>query len=128
MAERAIVLDASALLAVLFDEPGAERVAASLSGALVSAVDFHEVIAKLVDRDVPDDVFALLDQLDITVVPVDRAQAEIGGRLRAQTREAKLSLGDRCCLALASVRGATALTADRDWATLNLEIAVELVR
>ncbi len=128
MAERAVVLDASALLAVLFDEPGAERVAASLSGALVSAVNFHEVIAKLVDRDVPDDVFAMLDQLDITVVSVDRAQAEIGGRLRAQTRDAKLSLGDRCCLALAATRDATALTADREWTTLDLEIAVELVR
>jgi ribonuclease VapC len=112
------VIDASALLCVLFDEPGAVYVAERMSGALVSAVNYHEVIAKLVDR----------GTLDFDVVPVDRHQAELAGLMRTTTADAGLSLGDRSCLALALVRRATALTTDRAWQVMELEILVEPVR
>jgi len=132
--ETIYALDASAVLCAFFDEPGADVVAARMNGALLSAVSYHEIVAKLVDRQLPPhDIRLIMSQLDVEVVPVDRRQAEIAGLLRAHTRDAGLSLGDRACLALAFDRKATALTADKAWAGLELEleledIAVELVR
>jgi PIN domain nuclease of toxin-antitoxin system len=114
------VLDASAVLAAFFDEPGADVVAARISGALLSAVNYHEIVAKLIDHGTPSDhIIDIMSQLDVEVVSVDRAQAMAAGLLRATTRAAGLSLGDRGCLALALSRQATALTTDRTW----LEIA-----
>ena len=124
-----VVLDASAVLAVLFDEPGAEAIAARLDGAVISAVNYHEVVAKLVDRGYPsNEVIGLLRELDIDVVPVDRTQAEAGGLLRATTRACGLSLGDRSCLALAGSRDAVAVTTDRAWGRLETDIAFEILR
>lgn len=123
------ILDASALLCLLFEEDGAEQVAARLPGAMVSAVNYSEVVAKLVDRGMPaDEIVPLMADLDVELVPVDRAQAEAAGLLRAATRARGLSLGDRACLALALGRGGVALTADRAWADLDAGVAIELVR
>ncbi|MEZ0498126.1 type II toxin-antitoxin system VapC family toxin [Sphingomonas sp. IW22] len=123
------VLDASALLCLLFGEPGADRAEMRLTGALVSAVNYHEVLAKLTDHGVDAaEAQMMLAELDIDVVPVDRAQAEIGGKLRPETRDGGLSLGDRSCLALALCNSATAVTADRAWETLDVGVVVELVR
>jgi ribonuclease VapC len=123
------VLDASALLCLLFGEPGADRVEMRLTGALVSAVNYHEVLAKLTDHGVDAaEAQMMLAELDIDVMPVDRAQAEIGGTLRSKTRGSGLSLGDRSCLALALCRSATAVTADRAWEALDVGVVVELVR
>jgi ribonuclease VapC len=123
------VLDASALLCVLFGEPGAERVETVLSGAQVSAVNFSEVVAKLVDRGAPDDIIVGdLRELDIDIIQMDHAQAERAGLMRRKTRAAGLSVGDRACLALAGMRGAVAVTADRAWAGLDVGVTVEVVR
>ena len=123
------ILDASALLCLLFGEPGADRVEMRLTVALVSAVNYHEVLAKLTDHGVDAaEAQMMLAELDIDVVPVDRAQAEIGGKLRPETRSSGLSLGDRSCLALALGRSATAVTADRAWEALDVGVVVELVR
>jgi PIN domain nuclease of toxin-antitoxin system len=123
------VLDASALLCLLFREPGAERVEAALAGARMSAANLAEVVAKLVERGADGAaVVADLAELDLEIVPLDRAQAEAAGLLQAVTRGAGLSLGDRCCLALASSLDATAVTTDRAWAKLGRGVAVELVR
>lgn len=124
-----VVLDASAVLAVLFDEPGAGEIAVRLDGALLSAVNYHEVVAKLVDRNSPtEEIIAMIGELDVVVVPVDRAQAEAAGLLRASTRAIGLSLGDRSCLALALSRGAVAVTTDRVWGSLDIGVAVEVIR
>lgn len=129
MAEGGYVLDASALLCLFFQEPGAERVEAVLAGARVGAANLAEVIAKLVDRGVDGEQVATeIAELDLEVVPLDRGQAEAAGLLRAATRRSGLSLGDRCCLALAQKLGATAVTTDRAWAGLGAGIAVEVVR
>lgn len=129
MAESGYVLDASALLCLFFQEPGAEHVEAVLAGARVSAANLAEVIAKLVDRGVDGEQVATeIAELDLEVVPLDRGQAEAAGMLRAATRRSGLSLGDRCCLALAQKLGATAVTTDRAWAGLGTGIAVEVVR
>ena len=129
MASAAHVLDASALLCLLFEEPGHERVETALGSACIAAANLAEVVGKLVDRGVPaDEAIADLRSVDLEVIDMDRAQAEAAGALRAATRAAGLSLGDRACLALAQSLGAAALTTDRAWAGLDGGVAVEVVR
>ncbi len=129
MTDRAIVLDASAVLAAFFDEPGADTVAEQMSGALMSAVNYAEVVAKLVDRGIPNSqILEVMAQVDVEVVPADRDQATIAGLLRAETRSAGLSLGDRSCLALAITRRGVALTMDRAWASLQLDVEILVAR
>lgn len=124
-----IVLDASALLAVLNGEPGAERVIEALPGSVISAVNLAEVATKLQDRGVPDDrVRAIIEALELTVTRLDGDLAIDTGLLRAATRAAGLSLGDRACLVLAASLGATALTTDRSWQALDIGVAIELAR
>jgi ribonuclease VapC len=127
--DKPYVLDASALLAAFFNEPGADHVAERMSGALLSAANHAEVVAKLVDRGTPrEQILEIMGQLDVEVVPVDQAQATTAGLLRDSTRSAGLSLGDRLCLALAISRDAVALTTDRVWADLELGATVEVAR
>ena len=126
MSKLKYVLDASALLAVLFGEPGAERVEAVLPVAIISAANWSEVVAKLIDKGLPvEEALSDLGQLDITVVPVSREHAELAGTLRATTRSAGLSLGDRLSLALGIQSNATVLTSDRAWG--RLEVATPLI-
>lgn len=129
MTDRPYVLDASAVLAAFFNEPGADYVAERMGGALLSTVNLSEVIAKLVDRGTPrEQILEIMAQLDVDVVPVDRDQATAAGLLRAETRSAGLSLGDRACLALAIDRDGIALTTDRAWSDLHTAAEVELAR
>lgn len=126
-----VVLDASAILAVIFDEPGAERVAAHLPGALASTVNVAEVAARLLALEMPEDtVEAIIDTLQLTMQPFDREQALETACLRSVTRTKGLSLGDRACLALAKARAAPALTADTVWQTVaeTAQVRVELIR
>jgi PIN domain nuclease of toxin-antitoxin system len=129
MSEPVYVLDASALLATLFEEAGSDVVETVLPGARMSAVNFSEVVAKLSDHGLAnDDILRDLAELDIVVCDVDRKQAETAGLLRRRTKIAGLSLGDRACLALAAALGATAVTADRAWAELSLDLDIQIVR
>jgi ribonuclease VapC len=122
-------IDSSVLLAVILAEPGWQAWVPLIERGVISAVNIAEVVARLVDRGVPE---APLNQLlrvaELTVVPHDLEQALESGRLRALTRHAGLSLGDRACLALARTHGLSVLTADRVWATLALDVPVELIR
>lgn len=114
-----VVLDASALIAMLRDEAGASKVADVLAAARMSAVNYAEVISHFVRAGMPErEVDAMLDPLPIDVVPLDKGLARLAGRLRTLTVEAGLSLGDRCCLALAARDGLPAWTADRAWRTV----------
>lgn len=114
-----MVLDASALLALLQHEPGSDVVANLLPRAVISAVNLSEVVAKLADRGVPRAELRLaLDGLDLDVRGFDTDSAYAAGELRRTTRDAGLSLGDRACLSLAMQLGAAAVTADRAWAGL----------
>ena len=124
-----VVLDASAVLAVVNSEPGIEMVQDVWMDASISAVNYSEVIAKLVDSGLDDaDTIDILDALPLTVHDVDIAQARQAGLLRRQTREHGLSLGDRACLALAVSLGLPVLTADRVWVDLGLGIEVIVIR
>lgn len=124
-----VVLDASALLALLWSEAGGETVAEVLPGALLSAVNLAEVCSKLVDRGIDGQaVRDLLSDLPIRIVGFDERQAHIAGEFRLATRSLGLSLGDRACLALARVENATAITADRSWSGLDALATVRLIR
>jgi PIN domain nuclease of toxin-antitoxin system len=124
-----VVLDASALLALLRSEPGAARVNAALPQAAISAVNLAEVVAKLAEHGVPvDAVSQALRSFELPVVPFDEPLAYLAGELRAATRDAGISFGDRVCLALARHRAAIALTADRSWVELDVGVEIELIR
>ena len=127
-----IVLDASAVLALLLREPGAERVTAAIvAGARMSTVNFSEVATRYVRAGATEaELLALRDGLPVTLVAVDADLALRAARMSAVTREAGLSLGDRLCLALAQREGATALTADRAWAGVAgaIGVTVEVLR
>ncbi len=123
------VLDASALLALLHQEPGEERVVEALaSGAVMSAVNLSEVVAKLADIGMTEpDIRATVETLDIEVAEFDVSGAFATGMLRPPSRRAGLSLGDRACLALGQQRGLPVLTADTAWNSLSLGSEIEIV-
>jgi PIN domain nuclease of toxin-antitoxin system len=124
-----IVLDASALMAVLREEPGAAVVEALLDAAAISTVNLSEVQAKLVERGTPAaGAWSWLTELDLEVVDFDRAQARIAGDLRVPTRGRGLSFADCACLALARVLQRPAVTADRAWAELQLGVEIRTIR
>jgi ribonuclease VapC len=107
---------------VLQSEPGAETVEAILPRAIASTVNVSEVIGKLRDRGMSEDAAnTAMALLSLDVRPFTDAQARMAGHLRPATRSAGLSLGDRCCLALAIELGAAAYTTERVWAALEID-------
>jgi ribonuclease VapC len=123
------VLDASALLALLNEEPGNEVVAESIPGATISAVNLSEVVAKLVEAGMPDDaVRSALGDLGIEIRVFDGEAAYLTGALRPQTRKLGLSLGDRACVALGLQLSLPVLTADRNWKELDVGVEVQVIR
>jgi PIN domain nuclease of toxin-antitoxin system len=124
------VLDASAVLALIHNEPGAEMVAAELRNAVLGAANLAEVVGKMVDAEF--DISRLRELLRASGVRIERLledDAEIAGALRSIDGGRSLSLGDRCCLAL-TLRSnpAEVLTADQALAGLDLPLRVRLLR
>ncbi|MDE2005310.1 MAG: type II toxin-antitoxin system VapC family toxin [Rhodospirillales bacterium] len=126
------ILDASAVLALLLDEPGAEAVSAAIAeGARMSAVNFAEVATRYVRAGATEtDLRALRDGLPVTLVATDAELAIRAALFSRITREAGLSLGDRMCLALAQRDGLPVLTADRAWVGVaeRLGVTVRTIR
>jgi ribonuclease VapC len=122
-----VVLDASAVLALMDAEPGEEAVAAVLPGALLSAVNLAEVVSKLAERGMPAaQAHADALALGIEVVAFDGDHALDAGALRPLTRAAGLSLGDRCCLALARSRNLPVLTTEAWWEPMARVVGVAI--
>ena len=122
------VLDASALLAVLYREPGSVVVERYFPQAVVSSVNLSEVAAKLSDHGVESqEVLEILSGLGLEVREFDTEQAFLAGSLRKVTRPLGLSLGDRACLALGIAEGVPILTTDRAWEAVPLETPAEVV-
>lgn len=124
------ILDASAVLTLLWNEPGSEQVEAVIERAAISAVNWSEVATVLSDRGMSgESAAATLQALPIaSVIPFDRKQAELAGSLRRATKSVGLSLGNRACLALALAQRLPAITADRAWTTLDRGADVRLIR
>lgn len=124
-----VVLDASAVLAIVHDEPGAEFVRPYLPGAYLSAVNAAEVAVKLVDGGAdPHEAGARLSRLGVRVLAFEPRDVVPGAQLRTASRSAGLSLADRACLTLAQRLRLPALTADRKWSKLDLRIDVRQIR
>ncbi len=124
-----VVLNASALLAIIQKERGRERVLAEADGALVCAVNLFEVL-DVYGRQRPDParVRVQLERLGMVFVPFSEADAMIAVTLPRKIGKRGLSLADRCCLAFAIARRLPVLTGDRDWVKLDLPIEVRLIR
>jgi len=128
------VLDASALLAFMREETGADRVEAMIGqGALVSAVNWAEVLARIVvSGGDPHEIVAMAlpagAATRLELIPFDAAQARETARMMPYTRGLGLSLADRAALALAATRRLRILTADRAWRSLRLPIKIEVIR
>lgn len=123
------VIDASALLALLKAEPGADIVTEALPGAVISAINLSEVVAKLSETGMPEKAIRqALQPLALQIIPFDEEQAYQAGLLRASTQSAGFSLGDRACLSLAKMLGVPALTADKAWAGIRVGTEIKVIR
>lgn len=123
------MLDASAVLALLQNEPGSERVGALVYGALLSAVNFCEVHSKLIQKGVPRGLsWKRIVGLQCNVRPFTAEQGRLAAELIEVTHPLGLSLGDRACLALAIEQKCKVYTTDKAWKSLSLGIEVEVVR
>jgi ribonuclease VapC len=124
------VLDASALLALLNEEEGAELVQECLPQAIISTVNLAEVVTRLAAIGMPEaEIRETLGILGLEVIPLDEEQAFQIGLIYPKTKSLGLSLGDRACLTLAGARGVPAVTADRAWGKLpDLGTSIKLVR
>jgi ribonuclease VapC len=126
---QAVVVDSSAVLAVLLGERGNDRVVTILEGALLSTVNLVEVHTRMISLGaVAAHVWSRIRNFNCEICPLTEEQARIAAELVTATRPYGLSLGDRACLALAIGRNATVYTTDRNWNKLDLGIQVEVVR
>lgn len=123
------VLDASALLALLNAEEGADLVRDMLPNAVVSAVNLAEVVTRLTAIGMPEgEIRDALALLGLQATPFDEAQGYQTGLFYPQGKLLGLSLGDRACLALAYTTDATAVTADQAWEGLDIGVEIKLIR
>lgn len=126
-----IVLDASAVLAAVYGEVGAQKVRSLFadreSTVLISAINWSEALDRLLrDGMRDDDAQSILAGLNLEIADFTIAQARIAARLRLIAPQ--LSLADRACLSLASTRNATAWTTDKIWARTKVKVPIEVLR
>jgi ribonuclease VapC len=122
-----VVLDASALLALVLDEPGGPRVRTELPDSALSVVNLAEVVGYYARMGSdPESLRRELREFEVQVYDLDENLAYAIGLLRPLTEAAGLSLADRACLALARRLGVPALTSDRQWATVADAVGVEV--
>ena len=123
-----VVLDASAILALLRSEAGSEQVDAVIADSLVSVINEAEVIGKLIWRgQSPEQAVEVVRTLPYQLVDLDKGLCRRAGSWWGVTRPQGLSIADRCCLALAEREGLPALTTDSSWAKITLNVEVRLI-
>lgn len=124
------VFDSSAILALIYDEPGKPRVRTLLDGCnpKLSTINLCEILSKLLNDGLREELaLEMILGLDIEIIDFDANHASKAAELRPLTKHLGLSLGDRACLALAIQENALAITADRNWAKLDV-CKVEVIR
>ena len=125
-----VVLDASAILAIIFQERGNERLTDEIMySAVASTVNLAEVQSKLLQKGFdPDEAWEDIQSLVPAAVPFTNEQAKIAGTLIAKTKRFGLSVGDRSCLALAITLKAPVYTAEQVWTNLKVGIPIHVIR
>lgn len=122
-----VVIDSSALIAALLEEDGAEMAEEALLNAMMSTVNLAECVEVIERRGLNwDAVAGVLKLTTLDIVPLIVSDAVAAGQLAGLTRSAGLSLGDRCCLALAKSRQLPILTADRAWLPFAQPLGLEI--
>ena len=123
------ILDASALLALLLGEAGAESVLPYLNGSGISAVNYSEVLARSAALcGSLEEAKRRVDRQDVEVIDFDADQAALVASLLPATRFLGLSFADRACLALGLANGLVVVTADRPWKSLDIGVRIVCIR
>lgn len=124
-----VVVDASAVLALLNQETGSEEILELIDNAAISSVNLSEVIAKLAEAGIPEEeIRQILLHLNLEVILFNEEQALRAGMMRPATKAIGLSFGDRACLALGIILNQPVITTDRLWSNLNLGLEIRVVR
>ncbi|MGA8734585.1 MAG: type II toxin-antitoxin system VapC family toxin [Terriglobales bacterium] len=124
-----VVLDASALIAFLRSEPGADKVAKALGDAVISAVNYSEVLKKAIERGGAIETVAdFIRGLGVAIIPFDEQHAAASAELYPHSKKHGMSFADRACLSLGVLRRVTVLTAERKMGLLTLPIKVTVIR
>ncbi|MGA2654857.1 MAG: type II toxin-antitoxin system VapC family toxin [Gammaproteobacteria bacterium] len=124
-----VILDASALLALINQEQGAQVVKEYFPDVAMSAVNVAEVATVLGHMGIPsDEVILILNDLVQTVIPFERKHIYQTAFLREKTKHLGLSFADRACLTLGLLNKQTILTADKAWGKLQLDVDIKLIR
>ena len=123
------VLDSSAVLALLYNEPGNDVVMRHARGAHLLSVNLSEILTRVIDKEGdPQATRALIDRLNINIARFDEPLATLAAMLRYETRQVGASLGDRACLAYTRTVGLPVLTADQKWGLLDIGIDIRMIR
>jgi PIN domain nuclease of toxin-antitoxin system len=123
------ILDASALLALLNNESGSEKVTGLINDCIINAVNLSEVVAKLNDYSIPEkDIKSILSKLNLNIIPFDEKLAIKAGNLRNSTKTKGLSLGDRACIATGIFFKLPIITTDTVWAELEIKAKFVFIR
>ena len=124
-----VVLDASAMMAVVNDEVGSDEVLPYLKQGVMSAVNFSEAIHCLNRIAIPTpEARQIIKDLLVEIMPYDEEQACLTAEFKLMTKKKGLSLGDCACLALAKRLNVSVVTADKVWSQLDLKVKVILLR
>lgn len=127
--QKSVVLDASALIALIYEEKGMELVEKHMPHSLISSVNMTEVASYMIKQGMPElQVIKLLEDLGLKVIDYDFSLAMTAAKLIKKTAAKGLSLGDRACLALAIHQNLDVLTADKVWSQFDLGIEINLIR
>ena len=122
-----VILYASALLAVLKGESGSDAVESLLGQSVISSVNWLEVVQKMIPHGVTnEDLRQTLPEIEVAAFY--EPHAAVAAMMHEPTRHLGTSLADRACLALAALRDAKVITADRALAQADVGVEIQLIR
>ena len=124
-----VVLDSSALVAVFFNETGANKVLPHMNKAIICSVNMAEVVHVMMRKGQSfEQAQSLFSALNIEVAAFDARLGFLSSQISAVTDKKGLSLGDRACLALGLAQKLPILTADTAWKDLDLGADIKIIR